>query len=150
MHLSKDNTIYPHNGIFTVNNADRVRVDDQWDGTVGAPPAITDEEWHDVRVVRCDTGEVAVYLDGLDTPLLTATDTTFPEGRVGFGSFDNFGRLRDLTVTAAATDTTAPAVTVKTDAGATVGRDGVYSKVSFKLHDEGWSPASRSTASRRT
>lgn len=137
VHLSKDNTIYPHNGIFTVNNADRVRVDDQWDGTVGAPPAITDEEWHDVRVVRCDTGEVAVYLDGLDTPLLTATDTTFPEGRVGFGSFDNFGRLRDLTVTAAATDTTAPAVTVKTDAGATVGRDGVYSKVSFKLHDEG-------------
>lgn len=135
-HLSKDNTIYPHNGIFKVNNADRERIDLQWDGTVGSPPAVTDEEWHDVRVVRCaDTGDIAVYVDGLDAPLMTAKDTTFPEGRVGFGSFDNFGRLRDLTVTAAVTDTTAPTVTVKTDAGATVGRDGVYSTVSFKLND---------------
>jgi hypothetical protein len=135
-HLSKDNTIYPHNGIFKVNNADRERIDLQWDGTVGAPPAVTDEEWHDVRVVRCaDTGDIAVYVDGLDAPLMTAKDTTFPEGRVGFGSFDNFGRLRDLTVTAAVTDTTAPTVTVKTGAGATVGRDGVYSTVSFKLND---------------
>ncbi|MFS0853940.1 PQQ-dependent sugar dehydrogenase [Microbacterium sp. 179-I 3D4 NHS] len=137
-HLSKDNTIYPHNGIFKVDDADRERIDDQWDGTVGAPPAVTDEEWHDVRVVRCaETGDIAVYVDGLDAPLLTANDTTFPEGRVGFGSFDNFGRLRDLTVTAAATDTAAPAVTVKAEPGATVGRDGVYSKVSFKLNDAG-------------
>ena len=29
-HLSTDNTIYPHNGIFVVNNADRLRIDDQW------------------------------------------------------------------------------------------------------------------------
>ncbi|WP_334152181.1 PQQ-dependent sugar dehydrogenase [Microbacterium sp.] len=137
-HLSQDNTIYPHNGIFKVNKADRERIDDQWDGTVGAPPAVTDEEWHDVRVVRCaDSGDIAVYLDGLDTPLLTANDTTFPEGRVGFGSFDNFGRLRDLTVTAAATDTTAPTVTVKTGAEFTVGRDGVFSRVSFALQDDG-------------
>jgi hypothetical protein len=101
-HLSQDNTIYAHNGIFKVDGKDRERIDDQWDGTVGAPPAVTDEEWHDVRVVRCaDSGDVAVYVDGLGTPLLTANDTTFAEGRVGFGSFDNTGRLRDLTVTAA-------------------------------------------------
>lgn len=137
-HLSKDNTIYPHNGIFKVNGADRERIDDQWDGATGAPPAITDEDWHDVRVVRCaDTGEVAVYLDGIDAPLLTATDTTFSEGRVGFGSFDNFGRLRALTVTTERSDTTAPTATVKTDPGMTVGRGGVYSVVSFKLFDEG-------------
>jgi len=101
-HLSQDNTIYAHNGIFKVDGKDRERIDDQWDGKVGAPPAVTDEEWHDVRVVRCaDSGDVAVYLDGLATPLLTANDTTFTEGRVGFGSFDNTGRLRGLTVTAA-------------------------------------------------
>lgn len=137
-HLSQDNTIYPHNGIFKVDNADRERIDDQWDGTIGAPPAVTDEEWHDVRVVRCaDTGDIAVYVDGLDAPLMTANDDTFAEGRVGFGSFDNFGRLRDLTVTAAASDTTAPTVTVKTGEQFTVGRDGIYSKVSFKLQDAG-------------
>jgi hypothetical protein len=99
-HLSQDNTIYPHNGIFKVDGKDRERIDDQWDGAVGAPPAVTDDEFHAVRVVHCaDTGEMAVYLDGLDKPLLTATDTTFTSGRVGFGSFDNVGRMRGLTVT---------------------------------------------------
>ncbi|GAA2106627.1 PQQ-dependent sugar dehydrogenase [Actinomadura alba] len=100
-HLSTDNTIYPHNGIFVVDNADRVRIEDQWDAVQsrGAVPAITDTEWHDVRVVHCaDTGEIAVYVDDSKTPLMTAVDTTFTSGRVGFGSFDNIGRLRDLEV----------------------------------------------------
>lgn len=94
-HLSQDNTIYPHNGIFVVDNADRRRVDDQWTGSVGAPPAVTDTDWHDVRVDHdASTGEIEVYVDGADEPLMTATDTTFSGGRVGFGSFDNFGRTR--------------------------------------------------------
>lgn len=98
-HLSQDNTIYAHNGIFRVNNADRERIDDQWDGEIGAPPAVIDEEWHGVRLVHCaDTGEIAVWMDEQDRPLMTATDTTFDSGRIGFGSFDNTGRLRDLTV----------------------------------------------------
>ena len=98
-HLSQDNTIYPHNGIFVVNNADRRRIDDQWNGSVGAPPAITDADWHDVRVdYDAATGEIAVYVDGATEPLMTATDTTFSGGRVGFGSFDNFGRARHVRV----------------------------------------------------
>ncbi|UFU07979.1 PQQ-dependent sugar dehydrogenase [Ruania halotolerans] len=98
-HLSQDNTIYAHNGIFRVDNADRERIDGQWDGSIGAPPAVTDEEWHGVRLVHCaDTGEIAVWVDGLDRPLLTATDDTFDSGRIGFGSFDNTGRMRNLTV----------------------------------------------------
>ncbi len=137
-HLSQDNTIYAHNGIFKVDGADRERIDDQWDGKVGAPPAVTDEEWHGVRVVRCvDSGDIAVYVDGLDTPLFTAKDTTFTGGRVGFGSFDNFGRMRDLTVTASPADQVGPTVTVKDGQQFTVGRDGTYSMVSFKLHDVG-------------
>lgn len=94
-HFSQDNTIYPHNGIFVVDNADRRRIDDQWNGSVGAPPAVTDAEWHDVRVqYDADTGEIAAYVDGASEPLMTATDTTFSGGRVGFGSFDNYGRAR--------------------------------------------------------
>jgi len=103
VHLSTDNTIYPHNGIFVVNNADRLRIDDQWDGSKGAPPAIRDMGWHQVRVVHCaDSGTIAVHMDGSSTPLMTATDTTFRTGRVGFGSFDNIGRLRNLTVSGTA------------------------------------------------
>jgi hypothetical protein len=104
-HLSTDNTILPHNGTFVVNNADRARIEDQWDPvrSLGAPPAITDAEWHKVRVVHCaGTGEIAVYLDGSDKPLTTTVDTTFNSGRVGFGSFDNIGRIRNLTVTGTA------------------------------------------------
>jgi hypothetical protein len=58
-HLSTDNTIYPHNGIFKVNNGDRERIEYQWNGrSRGANPAITDADWHKVRVVHLPaTGE---------------------------------------------------------------------------------------------
>ncbi len=101
VHLSSDNTIYPHNGIFVVNNADRLRLDHQWDAarSVGAVPAVKDTAWHHIRVRHCSgTGEIAVYVDGSPYPLMTAVDKTFSSGRVGFGSFDNIGRLRDLRV----------------------------------------------------
>jgi hypothetical protein len=100
-HLSTDNTIYPHNGIFKVNNADRERIDYQWNGrSRGANPAVVDRAWHDVVVRHLPaTGEIAVYVDGSRDPLMTARDTTFGSGRVGFGSFDNTGRMRDLRVT---------------------------------------------------
>ncbi|WP_305784327.1 PQQ-dependent sugar dehydrogenase [Symbioplanes lichenis] len=95
-HLSTDNTIYPHNGIFKVDNADRERIDYQWNGrSRGANPAIVDKAWHQVRVKHLPaTGEIAVYVDGSPDPLMTARDTTFTSGRVGFGSFDNIGRTR--------------------------------------------------------
>jgi len=99
-HISQDNTIYPHNGIFVVDNADRLRIDDQWNGTVGAPPAVDDMDWHDVSVrYDADTGAIAVHVDGAEEPLMTATNTAFSGGRVGFGSFDNYGRARDISVT---------------------------------------------------
>jgi hypothetical protein len=99
-HISQDNTIYPHNGIFVVNDADRLRIDDQWNGSVGAPPAVDDLDWHHVSVrYDAETGAIAVHVDGAEEPLMTATDTTFSGGRVGFGSFDNFGRARDIGVT---------------------------------------------------
>lgn len=104
-HLSDDNASYPHNGIFKVDGADRERIDHQWDGEVGAERALTDNDWHQVRVTHCaETGRIAVYVDGSDTPLMTARDRTFDSGRVGFGSFDNVGRIRDLTVTGVAAD----------------------------------------------
>jgi hypothetical protein len=38
-------------------------------------------------------------MDGSRTPLITGTDPVFSSGRVGFGSFDNNGRIRNLKVT---------------------------------------------------
>jgi hypothetical protein len=102
-HLSTDNTIYPHNGIFVVNDADRLRIDDQWNEALsyGAAPSITDADWHDVSVKHCaSSGEIAVHVDG--KLVMTALDRTFGQGRTGFGSFDNIGRVRDFTVTGTA------------------------------------------------
>jgi hypothetical protein len=95
-HLSNDNTIMPHNGIFIVNQADRRRIDDQ--GVEGAPEArLLGADWHDVRVERdVESGTVQVYLDHLTEPLMTASDTTFRWGAVGFGSFDDTGLVRGL------------------------------------------------------
>jgi glucose/arabinose dehydrogenase len=100
-HLSSDNTILPHNGIFKVDDADRERIDYQWNGrSRGANPSIADAAYHRVRLVHLPaTGEIAVYVDGRIDPVMTAVDRTFTSGRVGFGSFDNTGRIRDLRVT---------------------------------------------------
>jgi hypothetical protein len=41
-------------------------------------------------------------MDSSPFPLMTTVDTTFDSGRVGFGSFDDTGRIRDLRVTGTA------------------------------------------------
>lgn len=100
-HLSTDNTMYAHNGIFKVNHRDRERIDYQWNGrSRGANAAMRGGVWRDIRVRHiAATGEIAVYMDGARDPLMTATDHTFSSGRIGFGSFDATGRLRNLRVT---------------------------------------------------
>jgi hypothetical protein len=101
-HLSQDAASSNHNGIFLVAGADRVRIDDQ--GTGGAPPAITDAEWHEVVLTHCPaTGRVEVRLDGAAEPLLTTTDRRIGAGRIGVGSFDNVARARDVRVRGVAT-----------------------------------------------
>ena len=49
-----------------------------------------------------------MYVDGARDPLMTATDTTFTGGRVGFGSFDNYGRARDLVIAGSPSATRTP------------------------------------------
>lgn len=97
VHLSNDTHSWAHNGIFVVDGADRHRVDDQYTGLRSAPAGLRNRRWHDVRLRSCGpTGQVAVYVDGAKRPLMTATDTALSGGRVGFGSFDDYGRLRGL------------------------------------------------------
>lgn len=92
-HLSNETTP-PHNGIFLVNDADRLRIDD---GT--GIPRLMDDQWHDVRVERdVDSGAIRVYLDDMETPVLQATDTTLRSGRVGFGSFDDPAAFRAVRI----------------------------------------------------
>jgi hypothetical protein len=93
VHLSaiRDNV---HNGIFVVDNADRRRIDDKSDR-----PALKDRAWHTARLVRtASTGRLEVFVDGETTPIMTATDTAIPSGRLGVGSFDDAGAFRGIRV----------------------------------------------------
>jgi hypothetical protein len=83
-----------HNGIFLVNNSDRVRID----GGDGKPQ-LEDSTWHHVRLERDgSTGRIEVFMDRSKTPVLKARDTTICCGRVGFGSFDDTGEFRRIVI----------------------------------------------------
>lgn len=57
------------------------------------------EEWHHVKLVRdADAGTILVWFDDMETPVLEAEDRTLQWGRVGFGSFDDQGMLRNLEI----------------------------------------------------
>lgn len=93
-HLSNETTP-PHNGIFLVNDADRLRIDD-----ASAEPRLMDDQWHQVRLERdVESGDIRVYLDDMVEPLLQAVDTTLRQGRVGFGSFDDPASFREIRIT---------------------------------------------------
>jgi hypothetical protein len=49
---------------------------------------------------------MAVYADGGAMPILTATDTRLGSGYLGFGSFDDKGRVRNVKVWAPSSEKT--------------------------------------------
>jgi hypothetical protein len=84
------------NNIFIVNKADRTKISktandgNKW-GAVDA--------WHTVRVERTvGDGAIKIYFDDLKTPIMTAEDKTFGPGWVGFGSFDDTGKVAKVKV----------------------------------------------------
>jgi hypothetical protein len=80
------------NQIFIVNGADRVKISTKT--SKGTP---WDDKWHDVKIVReVDSGKIEIYWDDMKTPIMTATDKTFPWGEVGVGSFDDTGHWTDV------------------------------------------------------
>ncbi len=95
-HLSNDNTIMPHNGIFIVDHADRRRIDLPG---LSDPPAtrMNDLKWHAIKVDRNTvSGAIKIYVDDLEVPLMQANDLTFLDGKIGFGSFDNTGEIKNI------------------------------------------------------
>ncbi|HVJ15507.1 MAG TPA: hypothetical protein VM686_08700 [Polyangiaceae bacterium] len=58
------------------------------------------EEWHKVRLTRdAVSGDIAVYWDdNLAAPILTANSTAFTEGYIGFGTFMDSGKIRNLKI----------------------------------------------------
>src|SRR5437867_163400 len=54
---------------------------------------------HKVRIERNTTdGTIKVYFDDLSKPIMVAKDKTFASGYVGFGSFDDKGKIDNVKV----------------------------------------------------
>ena len=84
-----------HNIIGLVNGADRVKINREPAGE--SIFRLTDSNWHEFKVTfDGETGEIQAFLDDMDTPIVTASDSTLPHGLVGVGSFDDTGSFDDL------------------------------------------------------
>lgn len=87
----------PHaHQIFTVDEADRTAITAQ--GTKGFEWGEVDQ-WHKVRVVRdLDSGSIQVFVDDMSKPIMVASDKSHGMGFIGFGSFDDSGRVTKIRI----------------------------------------------------
>jgi len=89
--------------VFIVNDAPRTPI--TIDRTAGVDWG--QGAWRHIRVVRdAEAGTISVYFDDMEHPVQTASDTTFTSGYVGFGSFDDVGRIDNIRLYSPAIDET--------------------------------------------
>lgn len=105
VHLGQETD--PHaNQIFLVNEAPRVAISEK--ASDGTP--WESGKWHDVKIVRTvATGLIEIYFDDMETPSHVAHDKTFLWGRIGIGTFDDFGLWDDIELRGA--EVTGPSAT---------------------------------------
>lgn len=83
------------NNVFIVNDAPRTKIAVKT--TTGYDWAARD--WHKVRIVRdIDAGYYAVYLNDSEEPEMVATDLDMTWGHIGFGTFDDSMRVRNIKI----------------------------------------------------
>lgn len=76
------------NQIFIVNKAERTKISVKT--TAGTPWT---DDWQHVKVVRnVATGAIEIFFNDMQTPCMTAKDTTFAWGGIGVGTFDDTGK----------------------------------------------------------
>lgn len=93
-HLAVAADPHAHN-IFVVTNAARLAIARQT--TQGVTWG--ENQWHKVRLERRTAdGSIKVYFDDLARPIMVAEEKTLTRGALGFGSFDDKGRIRNIRV----------------------------------------------------
>jgi len=86
----------PHaHNIFIVNGAPRTAIAKET--TKGVTWG--ENQWHKVRIERnTAAGTIKVYFDDFSKPLMVAEDKTFASGCIGFGSFDDKGKIDNVKI----------------------------------------------------
>lgn len=93
-HMATQADDHAHN-VFIVKDAPRTKIADQT--TEGVNWGL--EVWHTVRLERnASDGSIRVFYDDMATPIMVASDKTFPSGYIGFGSFDDTGMVDEIRI----------------------------------------------------
>ena len=84
-----------HHQIPLVENADRRPITaTRTEGTPWKPGT-----WHRLKLTYdASSGNIKVYFDDMNKPILTAVDRTLSHGWIGIGSFDDLGEFRNLEI----------------------------------------------------
>ena len=91
LHLATKADDHAHS-IFLVNDAARVSVADERTGGVA-----WDDEYHLIRVTRdAESGQIKVFFDDMERPIMQTVDKTFLTGAIGLGSFDDTGTFDNI------------------------------------------------------
>ena len=62
--------------------------------------------WHHVRIERkSSTGTVRVFFDDMEKPIMSGEEKAFGAGAIGFGSFDDTGKIANIKVWGTAVET---------------------------------------------
>lgn len=83
-HISNDSNGTFHNVIMKVEGDDRRRINIE-----DLPEPRLDDGWRTIKIRHLASGEITVWVDDLNVPLMSALDTTYSSGGIGFGSFDD-------------------------------------------------------------
>jgi hypothetical protein len=100
-HIATAADDHAHN-IFIVKNAPRTKI--ARETTKGVNWGLN--VWHKVRLERkVVDGTITVYFDDLTKPIMVAEDRTFGAGSIGFGSFDDTGKVDNIRIWGPAVET---------------------------------------------
>jgi hypothetical protein len=100
-HIATKGDDHAHN-CFIVNDAPRVKFASEV--SAGADWGLG--KWHRVRIERkASDGTVRVFFDDMAKPIMTGNDKTFGPGAIGFGSFDDTGKITNIKVWSTAVET---------------------------------------------
>lgn len=96
VHLASQADDNAHN-IFVVNGEPRTNIAERTTEGIDWGSAT----WHRVRVERrVADGTIRVFFDDMTEPVMVARDRTFGAGLIGFGSFDDSGRIDNIRIAA--------------------------------------------------
>jgi hypothetical protein len=100
-HIATKPDDHAHN-CFIVNDAPRTKFAKEVNGGVDWGLGV----WHKVRIERkASSGTVRVYFDDMAKPIMIAEEKTFGPGAIGFGSFDDTGKITNIRVWSTSAET---------------------------------------------